>query len=184
MKVSDAERRARKAKKEKKSKAAEDAAIDKSMTEHFLGIFAALLRRLPGNSDPRLRLLAKFIEKDYEKIDRLVDIRQKTLPRLQAVENRVVQEAKGMGEEEKEDLEAEWLSQRLDAGLYTVQTVDTILAWLCAEDDGVRSKVSSQIEKGLDQIKASLKEQRDGIVDDGKDAAESIDMLDALIEAL
>ena len=32
-----------------------------------------------------------------------------------------------------------WYLRRLDGGLYTLQTVDYILAWVCMEDDGVGS---------------------------------------------
>jgi beta-catenin-like protein 1 len=33
--------------------------------------------------------------------------------------------------------EEEWYLRRLDGGLYTLQTVDYILAWIIMEDDGV-----------------------------------------------
>ena len=31
-----------------------------------------------------------------------------------------------------------WYLRRLDGGLFTLQTVDYILAWISMEDDGVR----------------------------------------------
>ena len=31
-----------------------------------------------------------------------------------------------------------WYLRRLDGGLFTLQTVDYILAWIAMEDDGVR----------------------------------------------
>ena len=42
------------------------------------------------------------------------------------------------GEEIGEVDEDRWYLRRLDEGLYTLQTVDYILAWVCMEDDGVR----------------------------------------------
>lgn len=36
--------------------------------------------------------------------------------------------------QEEEDL---WYLRRLDGGLFTLQTVDYILAWIAMEDDGV-----------------------------------------------
>lgn len=41
------------------------------------------------------------------------------------------------GETPGEGEEALWYLQRLDGGLFTLQTVDYILAWLSMEDDGV-----------------------------------------------
>lgn len=41
------------------------------------------------------------------------------------------------GERPGEDEEALWYLRRLDGGLFTLQTVDYILAWLTMEDDGV-----------------------------------------------
>ncbi len=42
------------------------------------------------------------------------------------------------GEESGEVEEDRWYLRRLEGGLYTLQTVDYILAWVCMEDDGVR----------------------------------------------
>lgn len=41
------------------------------------------------------------------------------------------------GEKPGEDEGALWYLRRLDGGLFTLQTVDYILAWLTMEDDGV-----------------------------------------------
>ena len=35
------------------------------------------------------------------------------------------------------EMEDVWYIRRLDGGLFTLQTVDYILAWICMEDDGV-----------------------------------------------
>lgn len=40
-------------------------------------------------------------------------------------------------EEDAEDMDDVWYIRRLDGGLFTLQTVDYILAWICMEDDGV-----------------------------------------------
>ena len=39
--------------------------------------------------------------------------------------------------EDIEDMQDMWYLRRLDGGLFTLQTVDYILAWLTMEDDGV-----------------------------------------------
>ena len=44
-------------------------------------------------------------------------------------------------EEISSNLEDDWYIRRLDGGLYTLQTVDYILAWIITEDDGVRISI-------------------------------------------
>lgn len=45
----------------------------------------------------------------------------------------MLENGEGVGPEE-EDM---WYLRRLDGGLFTLQTVDYILAWVAMEDDGV-----------------------------------------------
>ena len=116
---------------------------DASTTVHLLGIFAALLRTLPGDSAPRIRTLAKFVEKDYEKIIKLVSLRQELAPRLAAVGQQIQLEKGRLNPEDQEAMEAEWFSLRMDAGLYSLETLDLILAWLVAEDGERGAKLNS-----------------------------------------
>lgn len=99
-----------------------------------------MFTNLPSESPPRMRLLAKFVENNYEKADRLLDIRESAGLRLEAVDKEIDTERKQMiadGEEISEVEEDRWYLRRLDDGLYTLQTVDYILGWVCMEDDGV-----------------------------------------------
>lgn len=87
-----------------------------------------------------MRLLAKFVENSYEKLDRLLDIRENAEIRLKVVDKEIEKEKTDMKEEGEEITEVEedrWYLRRLDGGLYTLQTVDYIIAWVCMEDDGV-----------------------------------------------
>ena len=45
--------------------------------------------------------------------------------------------------EDVEEMEDLFYLRRLDGGLFTLQTVDYILAWIVMEDDGVRSPLTS-----------------------------------------
>lgn len=65
------------------------------MMEHLLGIFASLLRTLPADSAERIRTLAKFVEKDYEKLNKIVSVRQALSPKLRTVGQAIAQERKG-----------------------------------------------------------------------------------------
>lgn len=111
-------------------------------TGHILGIFSSLLSNLASDTAPRMRLLAKFVENNYEKVDRLLDIRENAEIRLKAVDKEIDKEKSQMKEDADEITEVEedrWYLLRLDGGLYTLQTVDYIIAWICMEDDGVSS---------------------------------------------
>ena len=131
---------------------------DKENTEHLLGILASMLRSLPANEAPRIRLLAKFVEKDYQACDRLVKLRREYASKVTAIDREIQQERARLDAEESEERADEWFSRRLDAGLYVLQTVDVILAWLIAEDDGARRKIQALAERDeiLKDIRATL----------------------------
>ncbi|PQE11035.1 hypothetical protein CJF31_00000796 [Rutstroemia sp. NJR-2017a BVV2] len=138
--------------------------LDGQTVEHLLGIFSSLLRLLPANQAPRIRTLAKFVEKDYEKIGKLVKLRREYAARVKVVDAQIREEQKGLGAREKEDAADEWLSRRLDAGLYCLQTVDVVLAWLVAEDQGAEGRVRALLgerDEGLEVLRETIKEQLD-----------------------
>ncbi|EFX04650.1 duf1716 domain containing protein [Grosmannia clavigera kw1407] len=147
--------------------------------EHLVNIFASMLRLLAAESAERIRLLAKFVEKDYAKVERLLSLRQEYSDRVTAAEQRF---GDGNGDE------AERLAQRLDAGLFTRQTIDVILAWLVAEDDGAQRKICVLLadrDETLATLRLSLQERRDGIdpdVADGRDTQEMLTTLMGFLE--
>ena len=161
---------------------------EKETIEHLLGIFSSLLRLLPGQSASRIRTLAKFVEKDYEKIGKLLQLRNEHAGRVGRVEQEIETEEKEMSKEEKEERASESLSRRFDAGLFSLQTVDVILAWLAAEDGGARSKIKELMGKdgkGLEDLKRSLQEQLEGIeADETKSESGLGEMLQALIACI
>ena len=132
---------------------------DKEATEHLLGILASMLRSLPANEAPRIRLLAKFVEKDYQACDRLVKLRREYASKVAVIDDDIKQERARLDAEESEERADEWFGRRLDAGLYILQTVDVILAWLVAEDDGARRKIDEALadrDETLTEIRATL----------------------------
>lgn len=63
------------------------------------------------------------------------------------------------GGKEREGRADEWLSRRLDAGLYSLQTADVVLAWLVAEDTGARGRVGvllGERGEGLGVLRGTL----------------------------
>ncbi|GAB1316417.1 hypothetical protein MFIFM68171_06627 [Madurella fahalii] len=160
---------------------------DAQTTEHLVGIFASMLRLLPADSAERIRTLAKFVEKDYEKTEKLVKLRRDYGARMAAVDARIKEEQKGMDEEEREEMADEWFSRRLDAGLFCLQTIDVILAWLVAEDDGARKKIQALLAdraETLAVIRATIQEQIDGIDAESEQGKETKEMLTTLAQFL
>lgn len=161
---------------------------DKETMEHLLGIFSSLLRSLPGGSAGRIRTLAKFVEKDYEKINKLVRLRREHAEKIGAIEREIEKEEESMTADEKAERAAESLSRRFDAGLFSLQTLEVILAWLIAEDDGARSRVSvlmSQTGGSLADLKKSLQEQLEGMEADKSTTESGVkEVLQALVACL
>lgn len=73
-------------KRPKKSNVETPASEDLS---HILGIISSLLSNLPSESPSRIRLLAKFVEEDYEKVDKLIELRDGAQKRLNLTEAEV-----------------------------------------------------------------------------------------------
>ncbi|OSD04244.1 DUF1716-domain-containing protein [Trametes coccinea BRFM310] len=143
-----------KAGKKQKATAGHAASED---TAHTLGIVSSLLSNLASDSPARIRLLAKFVENNYEKPEKLLEIREAAQGRLKATDKEIEDEKKvsnHAGEEIEPEMEDLWYLRRLDGGLFTLQTVDYILAWIAMEDDGVRA----HIQKLLDRKNQSFKD--------------------------
>lgn len=129
------------------------------MVEHLLSIFSSLLIYLPGESASRIRTLAKFMEKDYEKTKKIVELRLRYAARVRAVDEGIAKERRGMSKEEVEFMEAAWLSRRLEHGLFSLQTIDIILAWLVAEDEAAKKTIKEALgdkDEGLDVVRKTL----------------------------
>lgn len=149
--------------------------------EHAVGIIASLLRFLPGGSAPRIRTLAKCVEKQYQVVTRLVKMRRHLLTRLAEAEA-------AAGEDEDED---ERMARRLEAGLAQFQTVDVVLAWLAAEDSGARDALIARLAEGgrdesIADLRATMTEQlADLRKETGNDAdPDAAEMLSTLIDVL
>lgn len=132
---------------------------DSKTAEHVLGIFASMLRSLPAYEAPRIRLMAKFVEKDYKALNQVVTIRRDFAARVMSIDRAIDAEKKALSVNEQAERADEWLSRRLDAGLYVLQTADVILAWMVAEDEGARMKtidLLAEKDETLGVIRATL----------------------------
>lgn len=65
--------------------------------EHIVGILVSLFSNLASDTPARIRLLSKFVEADYEKVDRLLEIRESAVNRLRAVTKEITMERRVSG---------------------------------------------------------------------------------------
>ena len=79
----------------------------------------------------------------------------------------MAQRKKGLSSEEAEALELENVPGRLSEGLYCLERIDAVLAWLVAEDEGAKKAVVQALgerDEGLKDVKATLQAQLDGVL--------------------
>ncbi|KAJ9123940.1 hypothetical protein QFC22_000731 [Naganishia vaughanmartiniae] len=131
--------------------------------EHVLSILASLFTTLESDSVPRIRLLAKFVEADYEKVDRLIEMMENAEARLRSVHQEIELEQQGMKANNEEITEVEtdeWYMRRMNAGLAHLQDICYCLAWLIMEDDGAQAHARMLLDRkgrSFKEISAVLK---------------------------
>lgn len=131
---------------------------------------AALLSNLESDSIPRIRVLKKFIEDDYAKLDRLLSLRTILVNRIQKREKELAAERDDLEIQGLELDDVEIYLNRLEAGLLSLQLADYVLAWVCMEDDGAREHAKQTLAErkaSFTDVVAVLEEYRDNIGDSG-----------------
>lgn len=116
-----------------------------SHEEHVASIIASMLRNCKGSQ--RQRLLSKFTENEFEKVERLLELHLKYLDKVDAIDAEI--------DEDNDDEEAIYL-KRLAGGLFTLQLIDYIVLEICATSEPIKQHVV----KILNLRKASMKRIR------------------------
>lgn len=111
---------------DKKKKKKDKAGDSKEFDENVVSCIQSLVRNV-GKDKPELytRLISKFTENNYDKINVLVALFCKY--------HDVIKSLGGGNDDDDEDL-----LDKFDMGLFTLQSVCVILATLAAEDEGIR----------------------------------------------
>ncbi|EPQ28348.1 uncharacterized protein PFL1_04175 [Pseudozyma flocculosa PF-1] len=142
-------------------------------TEHILSLLSSLFTNLASDSAHRIRLLSKFVEDSYAQTDRLLELRETFLARLEHVEAAIADEKRQLRDDEGveigDDEEEVFYLRRLESGLFCLQLVDYAVAWLCMEDDGVQAHIKMMLSRkgaGLQDVVAVLREYHANIGDD------------------
>ncbi|CDS13681.1 hypothetical protein LRAMOSA05855 [Lichtheimia ramosa] len=120
--------------------------------EHTMCIILSLMRNLSREDVGRLRLIRKFTEDDYEKVDRLLEMKEFYESRDIRVREEIEKDAKELDEEEREEMSEEFYLRRLDAGLFTLQRVCLVIAALCKEDEGVKARTMMLLKRQGSEI--------------------------------
>lgn len=141
-----------------------DASTERGEEERVVSIICNLLSNL-GRGSRRDRLAAKFVEAEFEKIDRLMEI-------YTEYEGRVAAEEKRLSTSVENYTEDDISLARLDAGLYTLQQVALIIGnlWMVG-DMSMRHRVLTLLHQqshSLAHLRATLREHHDSLGDEGK----------------
>jgi len=134
---------------------------NESNDEHLVSIIAQLFMNV---ADTRyLRLLRKFMENEYEKVERLIELHEKYYRRLERAEKSFRLELKSRIEPKtKEEEEEEMYLRRLEAGLFTLQLVAFVLGFAAtAGDPKLKERIVqllNQKDQSLDAVKKILLE--------------------------
>lgn len=100
-------------------------ALEREVDEHVVSCILSLFKYLESG-ERRSRLLGKFTEEGCEKVDRLVEMHEKYDALVRAADR-----ASGGGDEEDEE---QRFLDRLDAGLFLLQSIDLVLAHAALSD--------------------------------------------------
>lgn len=125
--------------------------------EHVCSIISSMLRNTKGSQ--KQRLLSKFVENDFEKVDRLMELHLKYLEKVETIDREILDQKnfKRPGEvegDEEDEEEANYL-KRLSGGLFTLQLIDYIILEAAISPDG--PKIKQRIQQILNLRGSSLK---------------------------
>ncbi|KAI7859083.1 Catenin-beta-like protein [Circinella umbellata] len=121
--------------------------IESEDEEHIMCIILSLMRNLSRDDVQRLRLIKKFTEDDYEKVDRLLEMKDLYETKDQRVKTEIEKEKEELDQEDIQDLQDDFYLRRLDAGLFTLQRVCLVIAALSKEDQGIRERTLMMLKR-------------------------------------
>uniref|UniRef100_A0A182M1E8 Beta-catenin-like protein 1 N-terminal domain-containing protein n=1 Tax=Anopheles culicifacies TaxID=139723 RepID=A0A182M1E8_9DIPT len=98
--------------------------------EHIVTIIASMLRNCKGSQ--RQRLLSKFTENEFEKVERLMELHRKYLEKVETMDREIDQEMQ-IDEDDEQNDDMVYV-KRLSGGLFTLQLVDYIILEISCMD--------------------------------------------------
>ncbi|KAJ3093204.1 hypothetical protein HK102_000005 [Quaeritorhiza haematococci] len=160
--------------------------------EYVISIIASLFKATSSQPELRSRLLSKFVESDHEKCDRLLEMHDQYKNKVSIVDRQIERERQENDEEDEDDEDQEekemnFYLRRLDAGLFTLQLTDLVVAFVCTSEEfpTVRERFEMLLKRkgsSFEQIKSILEEYAKNI-GDGDSNPERVEVKE-LIEIL
>jgi hypothetical protein len=95
----------------------------------------------------------KFVEKDYEKINTLLAIRDEFISKLARIDVDLTSEVLDP-EESDEARRQRWYLRKVEGGGFAIQLCAMLMAWLAVEDAGMRKFIDEKV--GLDEIRETI----------------------------
>lgn len=131
--------------------------------EHVISILASLFKNLSATNSAqkqRERLLTKWTENDHEKVDRLMEIHDKYLSKVEEADRQISKLIRAIQRDpQQEELtDEEIYLKRLEGGLFSLQLVDYIILEVCSCG---ASTVKQRVLQILNLRGGSLKTVRD-----------------------
>ncbi|EGD78702.1 hypothetical protein PTSG_01681 [Salpingoeca rosetta] len=143
------------------------------LEEHVVSLLASLLRELRDTDRPRQRILAKFVEKNFEKCVRLAELHEQHSQLLQRCERQLEAErehARAQDEVIDEEYENEEYLDRLDNGLTMLQYVDYVVAEVV---DGLGDEMRSEMIRIFKLKRANFEEVKTILEDYAENTGEA-----------
>ena len=138
--------------------------------EHVCSIIVSLFKNVQGSH--RERVVAKFVENDHEKVERLMELHFKYQRRVGETDRQV--KTLAIAEDE-----TDIYLRRLDSGLYILQMVDYIIAELyTSQVSSITSRIGTLLNQhgdSLETVKQILCEQANSLGDNSTENAQSAD---------
>ncbi|EPZ34350.1 DUF1716-domain-containing protein [Rozella allomycis CSF55] len=106
---------------------------ESQLEEHVMTIIVSLFRNLLENKEDLnyLRLLAKFTENNFEKVVQLVHLHSVYYQKMIDKDVEIEKEIKDLENElDDDEIEETYYLRRLESGLFTLQMIDLIIAYL------------------------------------------------------
>lgn len=159
--------------------------------EHVVSIIASLLKNCSGNS--KQRVILKFTEADYEKIDRLMELYYKYTEEVKAEDKKIAKEkaeAVSDSDDDEDEEQVEYYMRRLESGLFALQSICYIIMDISVNGpSGIATRVTKLLnlrnepKSNLIQILKEYKENLGEADIKEKNQKEEGDRIDQLIES-
>lgn len=135
--------------------------------EHVVSIIFNMLRNCKGYQ--RQRILAKFLENDLEKVDRLLELHLKYLEKVELMDKQMDSKIHDNPDYTEEEQDADY-RKRLFGGLFILQLIDFIILEVSSTSEPIKQRVVQILNlrgASMKTIRQYMREYAGNLGDDG-----------------